>query len=308
MAGLLGKIKEDAKKAGQNKSKIFYVREGDKRRVRFLNDVDDGMEVKFHDSFEASINVPCQELFNRDCPYCDSEEVRTRSLYIWSVWDYDAKEVKLFMYAMNNCSPLPALVSMNENYGTITDRDYVISTTGKQQNKSFSVVPMDKAKFRNEKAKPLSEKMILQILDKAFPMDGAETEEEKPTKSSKSKASSSESSEYSDMSAKDLYALCKEKEIEVVPKKPSAYYIEKLEEWDAQYEDDAEEEWDEEVEAQDYSELSPKELYTLCKERDIEVLPKKPAKYYINLLEEYDKANDDWGDSEAGDDDDGEWK
>ena len=176
--GLLDKIKSDVKKSGQNKSKFIYFREGVKQRVRFLTDMDDGMEVVFHDSFERSINVPCQEIMGRSCPYCEEEGLRTRSQYVWSVYNYETKEVQLFMFAVNNCSPIPALMAMYENYGTLTDRDYVISTTGKQQNKTFSVVPMDKVKFRNEKAKAYSEKAILKMLDKAFPCDAADDEDE----------------------------------------------------------------------------------------------------------------------------------
>ena len=56
----------------------------------------------------------------------------------------------------------------------------------------------------------------------------------------------------------------------------------------------------------DYSEMSAKELYNLCKERGIKVAPKKPAKFYINELEEYDKANEDWGDEDEEDED--EWE
>ena len=172
--GLVDSIKRDAKKSGQNKSKFMYFREGTKTRIRFLTDMDDGMEVIFHDSFEKGINVPCQEIFDRDCNYCEMEGLRTRSQYIWSVYDYEAKEVKLFMFAVNNCSPIPALMAMYENYGTLVDRDYIISVTGKAQNKAFTVIPMDKVKFRNEKAKPYSEKSILKMLDKAFPADDSE--------------------------------------------------------------------------------------------------------------------------------------
>lgn len=265
--GLLDKIKSDVAKSGSNKGKFIYFREGQKVRIRFLNDMDEGMEVKFHDSFENGINVPCQEIYGKDCPYCDEEDLRTRSQYIWSVYDYEAKEVKLFMFAVNNCSPIPALMALYETYGTLTDRDYVISVTGKQQNKSFTVVPMDKNKFRNEKAKAYSEKAILKMLAKAFPADESEDDEEdyeeedkKPTKKSQ-KASTKK----------------------------------------AQDEDGWEDEEDAE---QDYSEMSPKELFNLCKERDIDCVPKKPAKYYINLLEEYDEAQDDWGD----DDDEDEWE
>ena len=231
--GILDRIKQDAKKVGSNKSKIFYLKEGGKARIRFLADMEEGTIVKFHDSFEKGINVPCQEIFGRECEYCDDDSLRTRDLYAWPVYDYESKEIKVFLYAVNNCSPLPALMALYETYGTLTDRDYVLTVTGKQQNKTFSVVPMDKNKFRNSKVKALSEEKILKIIDKAFPA--------------------------------------------------------------ANDEDDDDE--------KDYENMTPKELYKLCKEYDIEAAPKKTQKYYINLLNEYDKANEDWGD-----DDDDDWE
>ena len=280
--GLVDKIKADVKKSGQNKSKFIYFREGNKVRIRFLTDMDDGMEVTFHDSFEKSLNVPCQEHFGRACPYCEDETLRTRSQYIWSVWNYETKEVQLFMFPVNNCSPIPALMAMYENYGTITDRDYVISVSGKQQNKTFSVVPMDKVKFRNEKAKPYSEKAILKMLDKAFPCDAVEDDEdeddedEAPKKRTRKSVGSKKS------------------------KKPEPEEDEDEDDYDD--EDWGDEEEDDDV--IDYSEMSPKELYALCKERDIKVPPKKPAKFYINQLEEWDKAHEDWEDDE----DEDEWE
>lgn len=272
--GLVDKIKQDVKKSGRNKGKFIYFREGQKQRIRFLTDMDDGMEVTFHDSFEAGINVPCQELFGKDCPYCEEEGLRTRSQYIWSVYNYETKEVQLFMYPVNNCSPIPALMAMYENYGTITDRDYVISVSGKQQNKTFSVVPMDKVKFRNAKVKPFSEQAILKMLDKAYPADADEDDEDedddKPVKKSKSSKS-----------------------------KPNTKK--------AKPEPEEDEDWEDEEEEVDYSEMSPKELYQLCKERDIDVAPKKPAKYYINQLEEYDAAQEDWEDDDSEDDEE-DWE
>lgn len=276
--GLVDKIKADVKKSGQNKGKFIYFREGQKQRIRFLTDMDDGMEVTFHDSFERGVNVPCQELFGKGCPYCEEEGLRTRSQYIWSVYNYETKEVQLFMFAVNNCSPIPALMAMYENYGTITDRDFVISVSGKQQNKTFSVVPMDKVKFRNEKAKPFSEKAILKMLDKAFPCDESEDDEDedeapkkRSTKSSTKKASRKQEVEEDD----DDY--------------------DSSEDW----EDD-----EDEGDSIDYSEMSAKELYKLCKEREIDAKPKKPEKYYVRLLEEWDKAQDDWSDE----DDEDEWE
>ena len=268
--GLVDKIKADVKKSGQNKSKFIYFREGVKQRIRFLNDMDDGMEITFHDSYAASVNIPCQEHFDRACPYCDDESLRTRSQYVWSVYNYDTNEVQLFMFPVNNCTPIPALMAMYENYGTITDRDFVISVSGKQQNKTFSVVPMDKVKFRNEKAKPYSEKAILKMLDKAFPCD-LEDEEDDEDDAPKKRSSKSTAS-----------------------KKPSKPEHEDEDDYD-------DEEWSDD--AVDYSEMSPKELYQLCKEREIDVPTKKPAKFYINQLEEWDKAHEDWDDE-----DDEEWE
>lgn len=271
MAGLVNSIKNDVKKAGTSKGNFTFIREGQKVRVRFLQDMDDGMEVTFHDSFADSINVPCQEIFDRECPYCDDDRVRTRSQYIWCVYNYENKKVELFMFPVNNCSPVPALLAMYDTYGTIVDRDFVISVSGKGPDKKYAVVPMDKAKFRNEKAKPFSEKKILQLLDKAYPCDTDdeedEDEDERPAKKSSNK--------------------------KVQKKKPV--------DDDDDYDD--EDDWgDDEDEEVDYSEMSPKELFKLCKERKIEVEPRKPQKYYIKQLEAADKAEDDW------DDDDDDWE
>ena len=275
--GLLSEIKKDAKKSGQNKGKFIYFREGQKQRIRFLQDMDDGLQITFHDSFEQSINVPCQEHFDRDCPYCNDDTVRTRSQYVWSVWNYETNEVQLFMFPVNNCSPLPALVAMYETYGTLTDRDYVISVTGKQQNKTFSVVPMDKVKFRNTKAKPYSESQVLKMLDKAFPCDTDNEDDDDDDYTPKSKKKKQRSAKTS--TKKDV---------------------------DEDYEDD---DYDEDMSEEDdtddvdYENMSVKELYKLCKSRGIDVAPKKSQKYYIKQLEEYDEQNEDWGDE-----DDDEWE
>lgn len=309
--GLLENIREDAKKSGQNKGKFLYVRDGSKVRIRFLQDMQDGFEVPFHDSFELGINVPCKEFFGKTCPYCGEEDIRTRNQYAWSVWDYEAKEVKIFMYAMNNCTPIASIASMYENYGTLLDRDYVIQRNGKGQSTTYSVIPMDKNKFRNEKAKPFSKSAFMKLLDKAFPDDKSE----KFGKDSDDE----EEMDYSEMSAKELYNLCEERGIEAEPKMKQKYYIELLEEYNSNKADDNDD-WDEDDDLQltKYNDMSAKELYKLCKERDIEALPKKNEKYYINLLEEDDKAHDDWDDEESDDEtpwdeddkseDDDEWE
>lgn len=266
--GLLDNIKNEAKKSGQSKGKFIYFREGEKKRVRFLDDMEDGMEIPFHDSFTKGVNVPCQELYGRDCPYCEDEELRTRNLYAWSVYDYESKEVKILMQAVNNCTAIPAIMALYENYGTLLERDLVISRTGKGQSTTYSVVPMDKNKFRNTKVKPLSKKALLKYLDQAYPADVEDSDEEE------------------------------DEEDYEPPKKHKSSTKKKSDDYD-------EEEDEQEV---DYSEMSARELYDLCMDRDIECKPKKPAKYYINLLEEDDRAHDDWDDGDDDEEDDDEWE
>ena len=265
---LVDEIKNQVKNSGSNKKKLTYFKSGVKVRIRFLSDMDEGMKIAFHDSYAKGINVPCQEVFGRTCSHDDDEELRTRDLYAWSVWNYEAKEVQIMLAPVNNCSPIPALVGMYDTYGTLTDRDYVITKNGSQTNTTYSVVPMDKVKFKNKDAKPLSESKMLSIIDKAFPDDTSEDdddEDEKPKKKGKKPdkkpkpveedeeeddevGEDEDETDYENMSSKELYKLCQEREIKVKPKKDKEYYIEKLEEYDEENEDsddeeDEEDEW-----------------------------------------------------------------
>lgn len=256
--GILSEIKQESAKSGASKGKFIYFRENAKVRVRFLQELDDGVEVIMHDNYEKGINVPCREMYGKPCKYCDDEELRTRSLYAWSVYDYEAKEVKILMQAVNRCSAIPAVLSLNESYGTIMDRDLIITKTGKQTDTTFTVVPMDKEKFRNMKAKALSKEAILKYLDKAYPDSEADDndeddDEEQATKHSKVHTKSKrhqdeddeETVDYTSMTAKELYKLCNDRDIDCEARKPVKYYINLLKEDDKVHDD-----WDDE-EAED---------------------------------------------------------
>lgn len=275
--GLLDDIKNQVKKSGSNKGKFLYFKPGVKIRVRFLQDMDEGLKVLFHDSYAAGINIPCQEVLGRDCGHCDNEDLRHRDMYMWSVWDYESKEVKILISAVNNCSPIPSLVAMYDTYGTLTDRDYVITKQGTGTTATFSVVPMDKVKFKNKDAKAFSESKTLSLLDKAYP-DTIETDDEddeKPKKKKNSKAGNKKGKgrkvEEDEDDEDD------EEEEEIKPKKGKKK---------------PEPEEDEDDEEQDYEDMSAKELYKLCKEREIKVKPKMDEEYYIEKLEADDLAND----------------
>lgn len=168
--GIISSIKSNAAKSGGNKEKILYVKADSKVRVRFLQELDDGYEFTFHDSYAEGINAICQEELGKNCPLCGNEDLRTRSLYAWSVYNYDTKKVEVMLYAVNQCTPVQSLVNMSENYNTIMDRDYVLSKSGKGQSTTYTVIPQDKQKFRNTKASPYTKSAILKILDKAYPL------------------------------------------------------------------------------------------------------------------------------------------
>lgn len=268
---ILNNIKNEIKRSGTNKGKFLYIKEGQKVRVRFLTDLEDAVEIPFHDSFKLGVNVPCQEVFGRDCEYCGNDDLRTRSQYVWCVYDYESGEVKLLMCPVNQCSPAPQIVAVYETYGTITDRDYEIKRQGSGQSTSYSVLPLEKKKFRNTKVSALSESAILKIIDKAYPVDDIEIdddEDEKP-KRNKSKSSKTKNKTKSEPEPED---------------------------------DDFEE--DEEESENKYDSMTPIELYKLCKKREIDCKPKKSKEYYIDLLEEADEeSGEEWEDE-----DDDEWE
>lgn len=195
--GIIGKIKQQAAKSGQNKEKILYVKSDEKVRVRFLQEIDDGAEYIFHDSFADKIDAVCLESIGKSCPLCDNDNLRTRGKFAWSVWNYDTKKVEVALFAVNQCTPVSALVNLAETYNTIMDRDYVLHKTGKQQSTSYTVIPMDKNKFKNDKAKPYSAEAVAKILVKAYPAqelndsdDDYEEDEAPKKKSAKGKKSS----------------------------------------------------------------------------------------------------------------------
>ena len=258
---ILDSIKAQVKSAGSNKGKFVYFKEDVKHRIRFLTEFDEGMEIAFHDSYEEKIMTPCFETFGEDCPYCNKEGLRTRSQFLWSVWDYDANEVKVLMAPVNNCSPVPGLMGFYDEYGTILDRDYVLKKTGKGTNSSYTIVPGDKAPFNNKKAKAYTDSAIKSIVRKAYCENGSGDEDGEDTKAVKSKKNKddddggldwttpeekSDAPDYSEMSAVDLYKLCKKKGLNVEKKMKSKYYITKLNEAEK-----ADDDWGDEDEGSD---------------------------------------------------------
>ena len=98
--GLMDELKQEIKNTGTSKGKFLYTKDGSKIRVRFLQEIDDGYKIPWHDSYELGVDVPCQEVFGRECKYCGDDDLRTRNTYAWSVYDYESEKVKIFNKAL----------------------------------------------------------------------------------------------------------------------------------------------------------------------------------------------------------------
>lgn len=195
--GLIDSMKERIKSSGVNKKEVFYIAPDSKRRIRFLQELDDGFEFKFHSHWNRGINALCLEEVGKNCPYCgsDDDEMKEYTNYAFSVFDYDSNDVKILLYKATGLTPLPAFIEFFDEYGTIMDRDYTIKKSGKGMSGNITVLPGERSQFRNSKAKPFTKKQIIGILAKAFPVsaedisddDDDEEEEVKPKKSSNAK-------------------------------------------------------------------------------------------------------------------------
>lgn len=187
----LDQIKTAVKNSGSSKKDILYFGADTSKRIRFLQELDEGHSYTFHSDFETKIYEPCQDQEDHeDCKLCQ-QGIGTKEVFVWSVYDYDTSSVKLLAIKATGISPVPALIEFFEEYGTIMDRDYKIKKVGKGMGGSYTVTPLDKEKFGVKKAKPYSEKEIWEMFKKAYSSkdvdddDDDEEEEVKPTKKSK---------------------------------------------------------------------------------------------------------------------------
>lgn len=218
MAGLINKMKKSIESSGGNRGKFVNKIRADKKvRIRFLQELDSGLEVTMHDSFERGIDAVCRQHFDEECPFCNVEGITTKTKYCWSVWDVDSKEVKVFMWHATSKSPVNFLLSFYETYGTIMDRDYVLERRGTKFDTTYNVIPMDKSRFRNDKAKPYSASAIMKMLNKGFPAvevdysKGREDDEDEDNDDDDEDVKSSKSKKSKDTGTTDIIEWIEEK-------------------------------------------------------------------------------------------------
>ena len=212
---LISEMKEAIKNSGASKREIVYFAPDSVHRLRFLTELDAGISIQMHNSYQENIFEICHDPEDHeDCDGCKNE-VPIVEYYAWSVWDYDSNSVGIVFTKATGVSPVPSFIEMYEEFGTIMDRDYKVKKVGKSTTGSFVITPLDKSKFTNKKAKPFKEEKIIDIITKAYGSSKKDDdsddddEEEKPVKKSskksgKKKAAKSLKEKYEELDMRTL--------------------------------------------------------------------------------------------------------
>lgn len=184
---IIDNMKKRIKESGSSRKEVFYIGADQKKRIRFIDELDEGKEFTFHSHWNKGINALCGETYGVDCPYCEDtdEEMKTYDFYAWNVFDYDSNAVKILLYKATGITPVQSFIEFFEEYGTIKDRDYTIKKVGKGMSGSMTVIPGERTSFRNKKAKPYNDKQIIKILREAFPIKNEDVYDEDYEKETK---------------------------------------------------------------------------------------------------------------------------
>lgn len=169
----LKRLKEQVAQSGQSKSGFWFVKSGQKRRLRFIKgqDLVDGITIPWHSKWEgnrSTIDCPCLESYGKGCPFCGVDDVRLRDRFAWTIYDYESKKRQIFLFYANRNSPIPHLASCYEEYGTLCDRDLVVQKTGEGTDGVFTILPGTPSRFRVEGIRPYSQAKTLEMVWKAY--------------------------------------------------------------------------------------------------------------------------------------------
>lgn len=168
---MFAKVKASIARSSQGQKGVFYVKDGEKKKIRFLQDFEEGVQIIWHSKWvgdKAELDTPCLQFWGKECPFCGADEVKTSEKYAWQVYDYQAKEVRVFCYKANNFSPVPQLAETAQTFNTLLNRDLQVSRMGSSSKTSYSVIALDPTRFRMDGVRVLSEKKFLALLAAAF--------------------------------------------------------------------------------------------------------------------------------------------
>jgi hypothetical protein len=174
---LVDRIRTESKRQGTAKGEIFFVKANEASRVRFLIDIEQGLEIEFYNEF-GGLRIPSPALWDYPTEILDEraddndDKLKREIHYGWPIWNYDRERVQLLHGKPNQWSPVMQLLSAYEEYGSIVDRDFNIRRQGEGLETSYSLFPGDKKPFKVRKAKKPTKAAMLEILWKAYGVEG----------------------------------------------------------------------------------------------------------------------------------------
>lgn len=172
MPNMVSIMRQQIERTGSSKADIFYVKSGDRKRIRFLKDAENAMQVQWHDKFgDGGHNTPCLKHYGKPCPYCKMtrDETRTKPMFAWPVYSYADNAVQLFMYRATTHSPINQLLAAYEDKGTLVDRDYTVARNGEGLDTNYNVIGQDREEFKLKgKVTIPSDEEMLKIIANAF--------------------------------------------------------------------------------------------------------------------------------------------
>lgn len=164
--GILSDIKKAVETSGKARKGMWFVKEGNRRRVRFLQDFEKATTIPWHQLFKDGtyqVNTPCLELYGKVCPFCENSDLKNAPMYAWTVWDYEAKERQVFMFKVSRASPIPHLVEVYETKGTLLGRDLLVAKKGQKQDTVYIVSTEDPSKSEIS-AKPFKHDELIKLI------------------------------------------------------------------------------------------------------------------------------------------------
>lgn len=236
----------------------------------------------------------CRESLEGElCMGCDDDNLKSRERYGITIYNVEENRRELMFEAINGqWSPMFDLLAYFEKHGdTLMDRDYIITRTGSGIGMKFTVTPQAPQKFNlagKPKGLPYSRKKKLDLIKRAYPIPADYKQ------SVNDDYDYAADDDYDNKTNRELYDICKSRNIAAETHKDVDYYINLLRDEDAKETDQSS--------AVDYTQISRQELWSMLNERGIETPKGRTQKFYIAKLEEDDKARDVWKDDEVDED------
>lgn len=143
--GSTAKARRTSKRGGGGAGFVKYIPANDSVTVRFLTEP--AGWVGYHEHFDEGLNrsYPCIE---GDCPGCElaetNERAKAKYKYLVAVVDREDDQAKPLLVPKSLAN---RLITREDKYGTLMDRDYELSKSGKGLDTEYDLDAQPKSSF-----------------------------------------------------------------------------------------------------------------------------------------------------------------